>query len=47
MISAAGMDPHAGCAAAQFEIAYGRRRDPWVIYIKDLLVGFYDVLRGP
>ena len=46
MISASGMDPHAGCAAGMFEVAYGRRKDPWNIYLRDLVTVFYDVFRG-
>ena len=45
MIMAAGMDPRAGCPAAMFEIAYGRRKDPWVVYLRDLLTSFFDVFR--
>ena len=45
MVVAAGMDPRAGCSAAMFEVAYGRRKDPWNVYLRDLLPAFFDVFR--
>ena len=45
LIFDAGFDPRAGCSAGLFEILYGRRRDPWVIYASHITVAFFDVFR--